>query len=502
MGASQELKVTLMRQDGSSETLDPNSIKEMRIVRKINSHDRIYLTGGRIKPEQKSDYLLKTDLQTRVTVDYKGDGAGSSPIFVGVVTRLELVFVPGDNYYSMQLKGASYSCLLDMMPHTRSFQDPDMLYSDLFKAVEAGYNGAAISTGVGLDNQKLQQFILQYQETDWGFLKRLASRFQTGLAPDPLAAKPALSVGLPGPGNAMKLSGPEILAVKKRVRYFQELNDGAPKDSSPEVQTYYKARIKKFLNTGQTAKMDGGPELYVYQSTAFIEKSEVYFEALLTPQNGMLQKPLYNKRLAGAALEGSVVKTGGGQNDSCKDKVQVQLNCDVLRPESEYSWFPVMTPYSAEANTGLYWLPEIDDFVNLYFPSSREEDAVVMGSLRETELDSQRMKELTTKYWRTPVEKQLALSPTELSLSGKGEDLHIKFSQTEGVVIGSPNQLVIHADGDLAMNASKNIGITASKTILLQCGKSSITLNGEANQKGKTVSGVTHIVGKKIQKAK
>lgn len=47
------------------------------------------------------------------------------------------------------------------------------------------------------NSKKLGQFTLQYQETDWKFLKRLASRFQTGLVPDPIAAKPSLTVGLP-----------------------------------------------------------------------------------------------------------------------------------------------------------------------------------------------------------------------------------------------------------------------------------------------------------------
>lgn len=500
MGASRKINITIIRPDSNEEKIDSLTLRELRIVKKINSHIRVFLTGGQIKLEEKSLYLRNTDLQTRIIIDYQEDGGRRETIFVGVVTRIELEYEPGGDFYYMKLWGASYTCLLDMMPHTRSFQDPEMSYKDLFGAVEAGYMNALILPGIGLDDQKLQQFTMQYLETDWKFLKRLASRFQTGLTPDPIASKPALCVGLPTYSKEIELSMDDVKSIKKRISYFQDVNDQHPKDSEPELQVYYKVRLKNFLNIGQTAKLPDCALLYVYQSTAFMEKSEIYFEALLTPENGMRQRPLYNKRLVGTALEGSVVETGGDTNDAPKDKVQLHLNCDVLRPVDKYCWFPMATFYSAEGNTGLYCLPEKNDFVYLYFPSCREEEAVVMNSLRETELDSPRLKKLTTKYWRTAAEKQLALSPAEVSLSGKGNDLYITLSQTEGVVISSPDQLTIHADGDLTMSTNKNINITAAKTIRLQSGKSSITLNEEASQKGKAVSGLTHIVGTKVKK--
>ena len=52
---------------------------------------------------------------------------------------------------------------------------------------------------------QIEKFILQYRETDWQFLKRLASHFNTGLIPDDKFAKPKFYFGVPKKASKGKL---------------------------------------------------------------------------------------------------------------------------------------------------------------------------------------------------------------------------------------------------------------------------------------------------------
>lgn len=58
-----------------------------------------------------------------------------------------------------------------------------MLYSELLNQVAADYADAAFRDVI-TQNASIGQFIVQYEETDWEFSRRLASHFHTGLVND------------------------------------------------------------------------------------------------------------------------------------------------------------------------------------------------------------------------------------------------------------------------------------------------------------------------------
>ena len=63
---------------------------------------------------------------------------------------------------------------MDQVKRCRSFQDVGQTYSEVAQRVASGHpNGAVIPT-VGLD-KPLGVPVIQYRETDWEFLKRMAS---------------------------------------------------------------------------------------------------------------------------------------------------------------------------------------------------------------------------------------------------------------------------------------------------------------------------------------
>ncbi|MCU6339889.1 hypothetical protein KW823_25570, partial [Enterobacter quasiroggenkampii] len=63
----------------------------------------------------------------------------------------------------------------------------------------------------------LGSFTLQYEETDWSFLKRMASRLGTVLVPEITAESPKLFFGLPS-GKHWRLDEQEPYRVRKSFR--------------------------------------------------------------------------------------------------------------------------------------------------------------------------------------------------------------------------------------------------------------------------------------------
>ena len=70
-----------------------------------------------------------------------------------------------------------------MEKKNRSFQNKQKTYVSLENEIMEVYSKAMISD-VASKKKELGKFIVQYQETDWEFLKRLASHFHTGLVND------------------------------------------------------------------------------------------------------------------------------------------------------------------------------------------------------------------------------------------------------------------------------------------------------------------------------
>jgi uncharacterized protein involved in type VI secretion and phage assembly len=68
-----------------------------------------------------------------------------------------------------------------------------MTYGELCKEIESDYAEAIVDPFV-CDGIKLKSFLVQYNETDWAFLKRCASHFRTGIYPDMRSEKPRIGV--------------------------------------------------------------------------------------------------------------------------------------------------------------------------------------------------------------------------------------------------------------------------------------------------------------------
>lgn len=161
-------------------------VLSLEITQKINEHAKIQLVM-RIDDNERDLYLklAKSDTLIKIIQWKVEDGKkekAEAILFSGVVTNMEIAYGEGRSFI-VRVEGASHSYEMDIELRKRSFPGENMTYDELFKEIESGHPEAVVDHLVG-DKIKLKSFLVQYNETDWSFLKRCASHFRTGLCPD------------------------------------------------------------------------------------------------------------------------------------------------------------------------------------------------------------------------------------------------------------------------------------------------------------------------------
>lgn len=444
----------------------------LKIVKKINEHAKIFFVG--VIPKTKKDSYIKfTQPKVEVNqVDYKSN---KTKLFNGYVTNVSIEMVR-DIYY-LCVEGVSYTYDMDVKFKKRSFQNKDMPYTGLIDEVKAGYKGADYIDKAAHGN-KLEKFIIQYNETDWEFLKRMASHFFTGLVPDATANKPKFWFGVPD-GSEVKLID-NYYSVKKKISDYRFSSENYNPDLDEKDFTYYEVEIDKYLNIGDKVSFKG-MSFNVSEVTSVMKEGVLRHECVLAPKKGLSQNLILNNKAAGISVEGKVI-------DIENDNIRIHLTeIDEKQSKDEAYWFPYSTFYTTEGQTGWYCMPELEDRVKLYFPTNKEEEGIVMNSIRRRVKGGDTIKNPKVKFFRTKYGKELMFTEDEIMITGKDDEVLIRLIKDKGIEIYSKKDIRVKADEKVKIEAGKTVQISAGDGIGIKCKESLIEMDGITTIKGTQV---------------
>ena len=321
----------------------------------------------------------------------------------------------------------SKSVLLDRILKYKSFQDLTISYKDILKEVNKNYrtnNESEKSNFVELGDglKEVPRMTIQYNETDWEYLKRIGSytgepvivfndKVLLGFLKDRAMQTPNISYSLYGrkkndKRRSFKIRGSEIYTVSTPIK------------------------LKINGNNNEEATEN---EYYVLESRIYNEGNMLKSEYVLGKQSDYFVDPIPNEKIKGAVIEGRVRhiartdesksehgRTEGsssnledksmgakpvnlyvGEMEEKQDKSEEikakdiavmtldlseglqKLGGKAQSEEDKYagkSYFPYVTPYS-QTNTGFTPAPEENDRVALYFPSENESHGIVIGAV-------------------------------------------------------------------------------------------------------------------------
>ena len=293
-----------------------------------------------------------------------------------------------------------------------------------------------------------------------------------------------MNFGLPeGKDGEAVLPGDMPYRIGKNLSGYVELSENYLQSITETDFTYFTVETGQYYPLGSKVKFRD-IKLVVAQSTAEIKGGNLLYEYLLCPVSGLKQKPILNRQIVGAALEGKVI-------DTEKDAVRVHLDIDKNQEKSKAWWFPYSTFYTAEGNSGFYCMPQQGDHVQVYFPTGRAEEGVAINSVRKDKQSHAKTQNPDVKYFGTNQGKELMMSGGELSLTAKNQKegkIQIKLNDDEGIEIRSDNEINLTARKDLFFDLEQRVSIKAKNEVQLICGSSSVDMDGATHLKGVSVT--------------
>lgn len=174
-------------------------ILECTVHKRVNEHATVKFSGH-ITPEHEDEYVEMNLKELWAGVTVLEESGERKTLFKGAVQSLEIETENGVKTLRGELVSGSY--LMDTMEHTRTFQDAGMLYREVQKFYLDAYPDSSLimtaGQGAAIGGNK---WLLQYQETDWEFSRRLASHFNSPLIPETTECLPRLWFGM-RQGNA------------------------------------------------------------------------------------------------------------------------------------------------------------------------------------------------------------------------------------------------------------------------------------------------------------
>lgn len=455
-------------------------VNKLKITQNYNQHAELYLSGL-LKEENKDKY--EQTIKSTKSIEIYTSEEKKKCLFKGIVQESSLKH-QGDVYFII-IKGISYSYLMDINKKSCSFQNQRMSYRSIFKKVVSPYEGK-VQDNIS-DSKNIEKMVVQYDETDWEFLKRLASHFNRGLIPDVTFDSPCIVFGIGEEYNVGTLDSFEF-SIKKDLNQYRKISSNE-NDKFKEVDAIeYQMQSYDNYNVGSLVKYKE-KNLYIKNKEIEIEKGLLIFQYTLASKEGIVQGKLWNKNIIGLSLKGKVV-------DVKNDKVNVSLEIDPKNNTDNIWDFQYTTMYAADGHAGWYCMPEKGDTVNIYFPSKEESEAVAINSIRNTGVDVNNSGDTSVKYFRTGGGKELRFSPDGITIAcsnnnnkktGEKNIIYIDLNDDSGITITSTKPINISSDSNLKLNAKKKIVISADEQISLKCKTSQIMLNEMVDISGKIV---------------
>ena len=456
-------------------------------------NDHAYIVVEGIFPSESKEQYLFGDFQKEILTLISEDENNQKNIFSGVILNTKVRHV--GEVYTIQIQAASQTYLLDVVKESKSYQDISVSYGDVIRA-ELNQRDA-LHINCDADKEKpIDAFLLKYEESCWDFIKRMASHHHAGLIPDMAYPKPAFWIGMPKGRPVHQL---ELLPDKRT----QQPHDALPMKST--LQYVLSGRTEYFA-LGNIVEVQGR-EYRIYTVHGYLDKQDgvMRFDYHLTTEQECFQPLLENKNIQGLCLSGRVI-------DRKKDFAKVHLDTiDGSQEVAEASWFRVAAFYAAGNDRGWCAMPEIGDTLDLYFPTSNEDDCFLREAICTSfpplanRVNNQAKMAVNpyvpqmgadktpssipeTKYIDVPNGQSVLLNEDVIHFSSEGGSATISLTSGQKDLTGTTLGLKIKTEGDICLSGNKvkfgsdetdSLTLASGKSIIMICEDTSITMDGD-----------------------
>lgn len=420
------------------------TIENLKIDRAIGEHATVRLRGC-IHDKDAESYKRLALEKLWVKITAEDEGGETEILMTGVIAGFSLERQQHVSILELVLKSGTY--LMDGEVHFRSFQNKGMTYIDVLKTINKHYDDSGVIAENGMETSV--DFLLQYKESDWEFVKRIASRFGLKVTP---------AVGREGAfyyvGNSHYATYTLPLSAdcyaSKRIGAF--MRHGANGIGTLQEQDYIEYQVSSreiydlwdFLVAGEQRG-------HICRICSEYRRGELIHTYWLRPAGSLREVRIFNGCQAGCSFQAEVKAV-------MQDKVQVALMGDENSGQEITRWFSYSTGYSSPDGAGWYCMPEVGDRVRLQIPDHMEEHGYVISAVH---MDTDKGRKVPDhKSFRTRYGKELLFTPDSLELTNN-QGMSVKIMDGEGIQIMSDRDISIIAGGTMTISSEASSLIIA-----------------------------------------
>lgn len=442
------------------------NLLECTIHKEVNQHFTAKITGH-IAQTDNDELVQRCPKEQAVCIKIIDEFDEERVLFKGVVRRLSSKNTGGVRQLSIE--AVSRSWLMDIEEHSRTFQHERQTYQEVAEFIKEKYQAAFIYTR-GTDETS-GELIVQYEETDWNFLKRIASQIHTVVVADDVNDNIALCFGIPAKPTTYEASSAtyeirELLdeyadKVKHQVEQYREQD--ALSYIFDERELWELCAPVKFL----------GNLLYIYQITSRYDGKELLHTYELRSRNGFKTRRKNNPAISGCSIAGTVIDVSN---------TFVKVHCDIDQSQSlpKAKWFDYSTVYSHPVGTGWYCMPEVGDAVRIYFPNEWERTGYAISAAHLNN-KSQRRIDPNVKSLCTIFNKEIEFTPETIKITNN-KGIRILLDDHLGISLFSDQDILLNSKRNIKINGEKNIEIHGKGGVDLKQRRNRINISDEIRE--------------------
>ena len=410
--------------------------------------------------EQEQDRLLGSiDSHTPFTIRT----VQGRVLFTGYVSEVSFRLEKG--LYLLHLTALGATAQMDILKRSRTFFKKGITYQKIIDFVLSAYPQASVLSHVDFDKET--EFpMIQYQETDWEFLTRIASLFGAVLKSVETRNVPTVEVGCQKKNVAADIriedieTYRDVLTCEKEF-YNRDDMSGASEYTYPDMLDYtWKAfTCGEYYPLGTMLRING-QELAVSYVEGYLHKGELQYDYVVRLPESVRVDYQENNGLAGASLVGTVRERAGNM---------VALALDIDQDDGiDNQGDDYFFTYAVETKD-FYCMPVEDARVHLYFPTGKEWEAIAVHSLRNTSQGAQR-----AGYTANPSDRSLSndtgsaihLTPDAITMSpDDGQTVQVKLGSDGKIEIKGTDFWI--TGQDIVIGNGERITISAKDTLFI-----------------------------------
>ena len=396
-------------------------------------------------------------------------------VFTGYIKKSSYISY-GSGGCRFEATAYSKSEKMDREVKYRVFQDKEMSFKQIGTEIIKEYTSEKIEI---LFNEEadvpINTLIVQFGETDWEFLMRVASHLGMG-----------------------------IVSTYSEILTFGFVNSAISKNEDMKYTDYemiredeyiiYKIYSSQVLNTGDTVNIetsDGKNEFVIKTGKVKLVHSVFSGEYELVYKKDYKVKRVRNKNIRGCVIEGKVEKVFEKDGIAVMNVLFSQGLAKLGKSYEDYGFERYIIPYSvfySSSNTGLFCTPEIGDTVDVFFPSEEEKFVRVNWSVNNA--GSGRFSDYTKRNFHiNKGDFNMTIDKNEINiLSGKSCKLESPniVEEADKIVHRTTQSFVLASDGIMGIEAledlllyGRNLVIKGKEESVVIESKEDIRLKGE-----------------------